>query len=280
MVFIRKKIQSFYFPFLLFVIPICLLHNAFFELGLYENEYDIRQYAIQMLRCISFSIGTNEPWIQQLWFLKTLFLAEVLFAIFGYLFRKHKVWKLYIAIIVIVAMASINKNIVPHFFEVNVIWPIKAWLFIEFGRLLINRKYNLPIMPIALMFIMAWFACGYLVHFSFQNSYGWQLLTQITLSVCGFLTLYDFASLIKRIHIIRVITCRIGQDTLYIFFWHYIMFAFISASYSLLFCKECYGMIKSDMRLNCINWSIYVLLSIVLVELGTRWYKNITHRKK
>ena len=277
--FIRKKIKSFYFPFLLFVVPICLLHNVFFELGLYEKNYDLKQYAVQMIRCFSFSIGTNEPWLQQLWFLKTLFLAEVFYALIGYLSQKNKVVKLYIAIVCLVAMALISKSIVPHFVEVHVIWPIKAWLFIETGRFLKNKR-NHPVKPLAIVFMLSWIACGYFVYFSFQDSYGWQLLTQISLSVCGFYALFDFASLIKRIDFIRNIACRIGQDSLYIFFWHYILFAFISAFYSLLFSRECYCMIKYDMRLDCINWSIYVLLSIVLVELGTRWYKKITHSIK
>lgn len=91
--FIRKKIKSFYFPFLLFVVPICLLHNVFYELGLYEKDYDLKQYAVQIIRCFSFSIGTNEPWLQQLWFLKTLFLAEVFYALIGYSTNKYKIKK-------------------------------------------------------------------------------------------------------------------------------------------------------------------------------------------
>ena len=89
------RIKSFYFPFLLFVVPICLLHNVFYELGLYEKDYDLKQYAVQIIRCFSFSIGTNEPWLQQLWFLKTLFLAEVFYALIGYITNKFKICLLY-----------------------------------------------------------------------------------------------------------------------------------------------------------------------------------------
>lgn len=277
--FIRKKIKSFYFPFLLFVVPICLLHNAFYELGLYEKDYDLKQYAVQIIRCFSFSIGTNEPWLQQLWFLKTLFLAEVFYALIGYITNKYKIKKLYIALVCIITLVFIRKGIVPHFIEVHILWPIKAWIFLEIGKLLIRNISKSPYILISLIFLISWFACGLMIHFSFQDSLGWHLVMQILLSVSGFICLYFFSSLIKKIDVVKQVTCRIGQDTLYIFFWHYIMFAIISALYSILFCKDCYSMIKYDMRLDCINWSVYVILSIILVEIGTLFYKYLINRK-
>lgn len=82
--FFVKRIHTLYIPFLKFAIPICLLHNAIYAAGLYNVHYDTTQYIMQIVRTLLFSVGETEPFLPQLWFIKVLFIAEVMYAVIVY----------------------------------------------------------------------------------------------------------------------------------------------------------------------------------------------------
>lgn len=197
-VFCKKKIHSFYLPFLMFVIPICLLHNLIWDIGLYENRYDIHQYIIQMIRCLTFSIGQTEPFLPQLWFLKSLFLAEILYAIIHYACNRIKLSYCLLVLFFICLMVILSKESIPHFIEVNVIWPVKAWLFIELGVSLkkINGKRHIALLVFP--FLLAWSVVGCQLNVSFQHSYGLVFLLQFGMSILAYCSFYTIARLIKK----------------------------------------------------------------------------------
>ena len=92
-IFLIKRIKSLYLPFLYYSIPIILLHNVFTSIGFYENAYDIKNFIHQLFRTLLFSIGENEPFLPQLWFIKVLFIMEVSYAILLYVCIKLKIRK-------------------------------------------------------------------------------------------------------------------------------------------------------------------------------------------
>ena len=277
-VFIKKKLKSFYVPFLMFVIPICLLHNVFWEFGLYENRYSLHQYLIQMARCFAFSIGKNEPFLPQLWFLKTLFLGEIIYAMvksFSMRFNFQKKWLL---LGVLIFLIIFNDKSYPHFIGVNIVWPLKAWVFIEIGKILIAKKEILNKPATIVIFIILWGYCGLYLNFSFQDSNGINLIVQVILSTTGFVSFYTLSEIIKKHEMAKIITCHLGSQTLYIFFWHYLVFAIISAIYSLMISPDEYVFIKSNVCLNSIHWIMYVTISLVLIDIGTKIYCNVKKR--
>lgn len=270
--------HTFYIPFLLYVIPICLLHNAFYELGLYDVKYSVSLYFLQILRCFTFSVGTTEPFLPQLWFLKTLFLAEILYSFLHFLCNRLKINSLYLLLLAILFFCFLRKNIVPHVLEVNVIWPIKAWILIEIGRYAKeyeNKKWN---KYIVVPFVVIWVFTAYKYSFSFQDTLGQNFMLQLMLASLGFFTLYETCCIVKECQLIRITTCYIGKKSLYIFFWHYIAFALINLIYCCLFDSFTYRMFRHKRFLEDISWYSYVWFSIVLVLLGGYIYD--TAKKK
>lgn len=83
-------------PFLKYVLPVVLLHNVFYEIGVYDTPYTVKEYAFQICRTLFMSIGNNEPLLKQLWFLKVLFLTEIYYAIIIYVAYKVGCSKYYI----------------------------------------------------------------------------------------------------------------------------------------------------------------------------------------
>lgn len=69
--FFVKRIKSLYIPFLKYAIPIVLLHNVFFSYGIYTSGYEgWHEWVTQIGRTLLFCIGTTEPLLGQLWFIK------------------------------------------------------------------------------------------------------------------------------------------------------------------------------------------------------------------
>lgn len=274
-VFCKKKILSFYLPFLMFVIPICLLHNLIWDIGLYENRYDIHQYIIQMIRCLTFSIGQTEPFLPQLWFLKSLFLAEILYVIIHYACNRIKVSYCLLVLSFICLMVILSKESIPHFIEVNVIWPVKAWLFIELGVSLkkINGKRHIALLVFP--FLLAWSVVGCQLNVSFQHSYGLVFLLQFGMSILAYCSFYTIARLIKKKKWSRLTFCHIGQKSLYVFFWHYVVFAIINVVYGNLFASSAQMILHKQRCLDDVNWVYYVLISISAILLGEYAYRKV-----
>lgn len=263
-----RKVHTFYIPFLLFAVPICLLHNVFYDLGVYDTEYNINQYITQILRCLTFSVGTTEPFLPQLWFLKTLFLAEILYSFLHWVCNRMNIKQFYLLLLAIVFLCLLPKENVLHFLEVNIIWPIKAWIFIEVGRLAKgynNRKWvQYSIMP----FVVFWCSLAYEFSFSFQDSYGRFFILQLLLAVLGYFSFYYISKKAKQLAPLRMTACYIGRKSLYVFFWHYVAFAFVSIVYSALFDMSQYEFLRNERFCEAIPWLCYAFLSTGIVLLA------------
>ncbi len=270
--YVKRKFHTFYIPFLLFVIPICLLHNVFYELGIYDAKYSVSQYIVQILRCFTFSVGKTEPFLPQLWFLKTLFLAEILYAMLHLLCNRFKIKPHILLLSAILSICLLPKDYVPHVLEVNVVWPIKAWIMIEIGRLV--KQYNCRkwVKHMIVPFFMIWLSLAYNFRFSFQDSYGLTFILQLLLVCFGYFTFYRVSNFIKRYGLVRTISCYIGRKSLYLFFWHYAAFALINVVYCGLFAPDLYGMLRHVRFIDSISWYVYVLFSFLIVLFCGRIY--------
>ena len=172
--FFIKRVKTLYIPFLKFAIPICLLHNVFYEIGLYNLHYDTTQYILQILRTLFFSVGETEPFLPQLWFIKVLFLAEILYAIIVYLCKKVNIVKWHVIMPLCLLFFLMPTEWFPHVMHTNVIWPIRALLFYALGsihsKIISSRLSSWHVMGIgAVVWIVASLRYG---HIGINGVYG------------------------------------------------------------------------------------------------------------
>lgn len=133
--FVIKRIRSLYLPYLLFALIIIFFHNVFFSLNVYEKYYSIYDFVSQLLRTFLFSIGTDEPFLRQLWFMKTLFLCEIYYGIIVYGMHKINLNKYYL-IVPLCGTALFLKGsscIQIQTLNSSFLWPLAAIIYYILG---------------------------------------------------------------------------------------------------------------------------------------------------
>lgn len=95
--FLWKKIKSLYFPFVKYAVLFLILHNLFRYLNLYNETYGaegISRFYYSWddtwngLKNILFRFRTDEPLVGVFWFLKSLFVTNILFILLLFLTQK------------------------------------------------------------------------------------------------------------------------------------------------------------------------------------------------
>lgn len=133
--FIKKRVKTLYLPFLKYAIPVILLHNIFYSCGGYDTSFTVTEYGKQLARTFVLSIGDEEPLLKHLWFIKALFLAEILYALLLYVLQKVRIKKWYVILPIGLIAYVVNINSLPHVFSSNLIWPLRAMLLYSLPQL-------------------------------------------------------------------------------------------------------------------------------------------------
>lgn len=266
--FILKRVKSLYLPFLLFAVLITVLHNVFFTIGVYETNYNFSDFVRQMVRTLSFSIGTNEPMLRQLWFMKSLFLCEVIYAIFVYFSHKTNVNK-WVVMGPIIFFALVMKGSgVPQVLNSNLLWPLAAIVFYIIGGRIIRfvTLCSTRRVAIIVLFLVVWFSVAYYCPRHFQMASGLYAILQVGLGIGAFLSFWFVAQYSKRVEIINRCLTYVGRNTIPIYFQHVLCFYLISIFASTLFFPNSYHLIKTNMHgfIPELNWIIYVVCSTIL----------------
>lgn len=200
--FIFKRIKTLYIPFLKYALPIILLHNLFFNIGLYEHSYTMTEYVRQLLRTFLFSIGETEPLLGQLWFIKALFLAEVYYAVLVYVTHLVKINKWIILIPAFLISVLLPTDWFPDIMKTNILWPFKAMFLYLLGRVLM-KKFNyteIRLNPLAYVCIFAaWIIFPIFFQTSFQTCTGLLSVAMICFSTAVSLLLIEFGRILKRV---------------------------------------------------------------------------------
>ena len=94
-IFIKKRINRLYLPFVYYGLAFLMLHNIFCNIGLYSHDaiYSWRNYATESLRLV-IRITSNEPFMGAMWFASSLFLVSLLYILLVQLRRYGKCWLL------------------------------------------------------------------------------------------------------------------------------------------------------------------------------------------
>lgn len=86
--YIWKRVKALYFPFVKYGLLFLFLHNIFYKAGLYKSAFSLSEMtkdAVEVLKFFYF-----EPLLGIFWFLKSLFIVNVTFAIVLSLCKRFK----------------------------------------------------------------------------------------------------------------------------------------------------------------------------------------------
>lgn len=87
--YVWKRIKGLYFPCVIFSATITVLHNPFVAWHIVGGSaYNTKQFFVRILKCICFSGG--EDLSGTIWFLRTMFIASILYLLIDMLTRKSK----------------------------------------------------------------------------------------------------------------------------------------------------------------------------------------------
>lgn len=265
--FVWKRVIGLYIPFLMFAMLITALHNAFYTIGVYETNYTITDYLHQILRTLLFSVGTNEPMLRQLWFMKSLFLCEIIYAIFVYISHKANINK-WVLMGPIISIALVIKGSgVPQVLNSNLLWPLAAIVFYVIGgwisRYITLCKYRVAII---VPFLVIWFLAAYYCPHHFQMASGLYAILQMGLGIGAFLSFWIVAQYVKRIGLLNSCLTYVGRNTIPIYFQHVLCFYLISILTAIMFFPDSYQLIKTNTHgfIPELNWGVYAIGSTIL----------------
>lgn len=277
--FIIKRIKTLYIPYLKYALPIILLHNVFFQFGLYEHSYTLENYAFQILRTLFFSIGTTEPFLGQLWFIKTLFLAEIYYAVLVYISFKSNINKWIFLFPLLFVSVLLPYKYFPHFMQTNLLWPFKAIFLYLIGQILV-KKFNYteikfhPLIYISIFIL--WIISPFFVITSFQECSGILSIAMICFSIGISFLLIQFYRILKKINvkIVRLSILKIGSGTMSIYCLHYLIFGIFHKGYLAL------STINFNSSYDPIHWSIYAIAGICIPLIVDKFiFSKVTIRK-
>lgn len=166
--FWRKRFKGLYLPYIKWSIVFLLLHNVFYNLNIYSNEYgylgntsslyNIQDF-VQRLFWILFYMNGHEGLLGGFWFLKSLLLSVLCFSLIDFFLRKweNNHFKNTAILLFLISASIITRHTNIHF-------SILGNLFhISYGCL--------------------FFFCGYLLHqYNIITTYSNQLITKRTIT--------------------------------------------------------------------------------------------------
>lgn len=232
--FIKKRISGLYKPFVKWSVIFLIVHNLFYWLNIYNDEYGFRGhvshlYTWQEFGCRFIRIITSMSYEEQLlggyWFLKSLFVCSILgLVIIKY--NKNPITECVFLLFITIVLHVFNLH-VPYLG----IGARETFATIFFCIGYSYKKYNINfhehiyILPLGFsaVIIGELYWQGSLLNFKWYN-----VLPYTISAVLGILAVYHISKFILKIPRIQNIFIYIGENTLTVLTWHFLCFKLVS----------------------------------------------------
>lgn len=286
--FLKKRIKGLYIPFVLWNIGYLCFRNLFGLLGIYDTSFiGFAEFIKQAVAIVLLQSG--EQLAGASWFVRALFILEVLFVIVDY-FAKHVKngeyvhvlrWVIAVAMLVMGGGLSYKEIILPD----NISTVCSAWILFVIGLELKNIKENRKIPEAGMgrtfvklmVCVVALVVLGNFGTISYDSNRYPNVIFFLIAAVCGWGFVWNLALLSER-KCPRVLTMFsfVGERTMDILFLHLLCFKIVSFVYVVL-----HGVDRSDMAafpvatVDCWYW--YFLVGIVcslIVSIGKQYIKK------
>lgn len=233
--YIRKKIHSLYFPYVIWHSFFAILHNFLFHIGIYnttdlwgcEGIYTCERFFLNLYN-IAIHLDGKEILVGQLWFVRTLFFVCIFSWITIKLINKKKVRQkthfFFISFLIIVSplILYMNLNRIPFLHMNNwIYWGFTMYLFGYFFR---NWEKPIPWYAVLISFLYILAIClkSPVTHPDYRSIY-----IYTSTSILGFFMIFGIAHYLVKMRISRALV-YIGNHTMPILILHFIVFRTIT----------------------------------------------------
>lgn len=224
--YIWKRVKALYFPFVKYGLLFLFLHNIFYKAGLYNNAFSLSEMAKDAVDVLKFFYF--EPLLGIFWFLKSLFVVNVTFAVVLSLCKRFNHYGgacfLFLGGLTILGIvASLKDFPLCNTLAEFVLLPLAALGYIW---KMSNRKFRFNAIAFVVSFVILLLCVHVKVEISMHKLFTNPLIFYLV-SVCGVYFCLCICSFMNELNVRSVIT-RIGLHTMPIFVWHLLIFRGVS----------------------------------------------------
>lgn len=236
---IVKKMRGLYYPYLKWALCFLVLHNVFYNLGIYNSvwgynghvfhEYNIIDMILRFL-CVSLTMEKHEPLLGGFWFLKTLLLSSLLVLFLTTLINHAKVkWGVLQSGLLIVFLLFVFKYVgltVEFIGDFSVIFMgaffyILGYIYHQRENVILYNGYVI-VLFFMLLGLIAMYSHTMSMYCSFEDTF-----IYILVSLIGIIGTYGIAYQIERTRI-KSFFYFIGKHTLEVLALHFLAFKLVS----------------------------------------------------
>ena len=281
--FIKKRINRLYFPFIQYGTVFLLLHNIFCRLGLYDisSIYSLSDFARKELFML-LRFSSNELFMGAMWFLGSLFFVSVSFLLLCKLssYFKKGDWVLLVEVIACLLLGRYAISLgLPNPYSIYntlMIVPI-FYLGYVFKRYQIFESYiNLQTTFICLGILLILYISGISIRLQPQSLPGNNLLLYLVISIMGVVMVYGISILLQKNKVGKLVALC-GDLSFEIMALHFICFKLVTILQILVEGSDWNHLADFPVySKNLLIWSpLYLLVGVVFPILLTLGYRNI-----
>ena len=235
--FSKKRIQRAYWPYVKWSLLFLLLHNVFFALNIYNNEFGFRGVTSQLYTVKDFltrslliigSMSGEEQLLGGYWFLHSYFFAAFISFFTMVLFKNHLQYIVVGGAFLLIAslVCSMLGLRIPYYIEPR---EILASAFIVTGFAYKRSGWRLEEKPIVILIGAIIVAIGVKYWPCNMLSLSWQRIVPYYLSsLAGILMVFGFCKFICGFKMMAKAWSYVGDRTLDILTWHFLSFKVVS----------------------------------------------------
>lgn len=270
--FILKRIKTLYMPFVLYNILFILLHNLLFRIHIHATAYSWSDYINFIPKVLA--MGFTEVNLGPYWFLRYLFLASILFLLIMFCLYNYSQYIKYIVMLLPIITIISHMNIFS--------WLPSYILFLSIffygsGYLMKNITINKSVwFWFGLFFIVA--IGSVFIHSHMLMMDNKDIIPYCLFAIIGIIGVLSLSLCISSSSLlwIKKIMVYIGNHSLVILTWHFLVFDFISLFYLKIILKQPFTSVEPiclHSNLGGLHFIIYTILGIILPLLIHRLFK-------
>ena len=272
--FIYKKVKGLYYPFVKWSLIFLLLHNVFYQINIYNTQYNAQDYLSKVLQIVTMT--GSEQLLGGFWFLKELLYASIisflLFKLLTALNFRLKLSTLVICSLCFMFLAFCQSIItfkIPTIGSQTLLatsYFIAGVTFHKFDMLFTDlNKLKIGITLFAVFIISSFFVKGSI------NSQGYIIFPYYAVSIIASVSLIYLTKHLGE-RIINELDF-IGKRTLYILIFHFISFKIVSLVYIIInktpFTElASFPIVENDNKYLWIIYSIVGVIAPLLIKQG------------
>ena len=234
--FIKKRFMGIYWPYLKWSLLFLLLHNVFYHLHIYSDEYGYEGKTSVLYTSSDFvrkaiAIATKMQGHEQLlgayWFMKLLFVGSFIFYI-ALKVLKSKAWGALLLLALSVLLSTLDWKL--YYFNIGT-REFYAAFFIYVGYLYKKHQLDLHQRPWIWCLGVIMLVVGTQLWFTTMHDYDyWKILPHAFTVISATLTLLCFSQYLARKVENKSVKCMvfIGDHTMEVLTWHFLSMKLVS----------------------------------------------------